>query len=558
MSPPAASALAAMTIVCSVDTFAIMSRELILELQGITKSFPGVMALDHVDLQLERGTVHGLVGENGAGKSTLISILNGIYQPDAGTIRLDGNVTAIPNPLAADALGMSFIHQEPTLFPELSVAENLFAGKLAHLRGIVSHADMVRSATNLLARMNIAIDPSTPVRNLRLAEAQIVEILRAVSKAVRILVMDEPTSSLTEAEKLSLFNLIASLKAQGVTIIYVSHFLDEVLAISDRITVMKDGQKVGTYPTAEITKADLIEKMVGKPLTSSAPVHPLAVQPIEGTATGVSPVTAAVAASTEVVLSVTGLSYKSILSDITFDIRRGEILGICGLLGAGKTELAQALFGLVPPTRGKIEMHNRTVRIRNPGDAIHNGIGFVTESRLTEGIIPFMSVKENSSITIWDQLAHMFGIIDRRKQEEVVRKMVRELNVRTAGLEQPIMYLSGGNQQKVVLSKWLLRGPSVLILDEPTRGIDVGAKREFYRILQELAAGGTAILLISSEIDEVFDLSDRILIMQDGRIRREVGRGAMSRNELLAAVTSSDAVLKPNTAVPSRTDQRLH
>lgn len=527
----------------------IMPHDLILELQGITKSFPGVLALDHVDLELERGTVHGLVGENGAGKSTLISILNGVLQPDAGTIRLNGTITTIPNPLAADALGMSFIHQEPTLFPELSVAENLYAGKLARLRGVINHAEMFRAARELLARMSVSIDPAARVKSLRLAEAQLVEILRAVSGAAQILVMDEPTSSLTGAEKASLFQLIAGLKLQGVTIIYVSHFLDEVLAISDRLTVIKDGKKVGTYPTVEMTKPDLIEKMVGKALAPTASTQPLSVaafKPSEQEPGAPSP---PLRIDREIVLSVTDLTHRPFLTDISFEIHRGEILGICGLLGAGKTELAQALFGLVPFQHGKIEMHNKTVRIRNPGDAIRNGIGFVTESRLTEGIIPFMSVKENASVTIWDELARLFGIIDRRKQEQLVSKLIRELNIRTPSLEQPIMYLSGGNQQKVVLSKWLLRGPLLLILDEPTRGIDVGAKREFYRILQELALGGTAILLISSETDEVYDLSERILVMQDGHIQRAFRRDQVTRNELVAAITASAVGTKQhNTA----------
>lgn len=527
-----------------------MARDLILEIDGLTKRFPGVLALDHVDFDLERGEVHGLVGENGAGKSTLINILNGVDTSDEGTIRIEGSARTIANPRAAAELGMSFIHQEPTLFPYLSVAENLYAGKLAQKSGLINRAEMNHAARELLARMDIAIEPSALVQDLRLAEAQIVEILRAVSKSVRILVMDEPTSSLTDAEKRALFNLISGLKAQGVTTIYVSHFLDEVLAVCDRITVMKDGKKVGTNPAAELSKPELILKMVGRSLDAVTRGKPSpTVEQLEAAEAQVIPAARSSASGeSDVVLSVTRLTHKPLLSDITFEIRRGEILGICGLLGAGKTELAQALFGLVPFERGRVEMHNKTVHIRNPGDAIRNGIGFVTESRLTEGIFPLLSVKENASVTIWDELARWFGILDRTRQNQVVGKMVTDLNVRTPGLEQPIMFLSGGNQQKVVLAKWLLRNPALLILDEPTRGIDVGAKREFYRILEELAKAGTAILLISSEIDEVYDLSDRILIMRDGRIRSEFPRGELSRNDLLASITVSAGLSKQHPA----------
>ena len=346
-----------------------------------------------------------------------------------------------------------------------------------------------------------------------------VEIMRAVSKSVHILIMDEPTSSLTDTEKRALFDLTASLKGQGVSILYVSHFLDEVMEICDRVTVMKDGKGVGTHIVSELSKTTLIQQMVGRD------VEALDIQRRQ--------------APSDVVMSVRGLSVKNMLHNINFDIWHGEIVGICGLLGAGKTELAEALFGLASCEKGSIYIDGREARIRNPIDAIEGGLGFVTESRLADGIFPLMSVKENASVTIFDQLSNWLGILDHKEQRRRVDEVVSDLGVKSAGLDQLIMNLSGGNQQKVVLGKWLLRNPKVLILDEPTRGIDVGAKREFYRILERLSDAGTAILLISSESDEVYDLSDRIIIMQDGRMSREFVRGELTRNELISFVTES-------------------
>ena len=494
------------------------SSDTILDLTGVSKRFPGVVALDRVDLQLRRGEVHGLVGENGAGKSTLIGILNGVHRPDGGTIAVNGAPCTIGSPNEAAALGMAFIHQEPTLFPHLSVIENLFPGDMLENRwGFINKAEATRRTKQLLKRLNLRIDPFARVRDLRLAEAQMVEIMRAVSRSARILIMDEPTSSLTDTEKQALFGLIASLKGQGVSIVYVSHFLDEVMEICDRVTVMKDGRKIGTHIADALSKAALIQQMIGRDIEA------VNIQRRD--------------AGADAVMSVHHLSRRNVLHDISFNVRRGEIVGICGLLGAGKTELAEALFGLSPFEEGRISIDGRAARIRSPVDAIEAGLGFVTESRLADGIFALLSVKENASVTILDRLSSWLGIIDRRQQQEQVGRVVSDLGVKTAGLSQLIMHLSGGNQQKVVLGKWLLRNPKVLILDEPTRGIDVGAKREFYRILQRLSEQGTAILLISSESEEVYDLSDRIIVMQDGRMSREFARGELTRTELLSFVT---------------------
>ncbi len=497
----------------------------VLELIGITKRFPGLVALDQVDFSLLPGEIHGLVGENGAGKSTLIKILNGVLRPEGGEIRIDGQPQIITNPRDAAALGMAFIHQEPTLFPNLSVAENLFAGRLHKSRwGFLRNSEQLRAARTLLSKMELSVDPTERVGNLRLAEAQAIEILRAVSDSAsaRILIMDEPTSSLTENEKRLLFRLIASLKKEGVAIIYVSHFLDEVLNICDRITVLKDGKRVNTHTAKALSKADLIIEMVGHGVES--PKH-----------MG-SPV------ADEVVLAVSSLNVKNLLHDISFYLRRGEIVGICGLLGAGKTELAKALFGLLRRESGTIAIHGKPVDVRSPRDVIKEGVGFVTESRLTEGIFANLSVRENTTITLLKRLSSRLGLIATRTQRQLASNAVSDLGVRAASLEQLIMYLSGGNQQKVVLGKWLLLNSTILILDEPTRGIDVGAKREIYRILQRISAEGTSILLISSEIDEIFDLSDRIFVMYDGRIKKQFARGEVTKNQLIAYVTESTSL----------------
>lgn len=486
----------------------------------MTKRFPGVVALDQVDLQVRRGEIHGLVGENGAGKSTLISILNGVHRPDDGRIEVNGVACTIRGASQAAALGMSFIHQEPMLFPYLSVTENLFPGDMLKNRwGLIDTKEATRRTRDLLMRLNLKIEPRALIRDLRLAEAQMVEIMRAVSRSAQILIMDEPTSSLTDTEKQTLFTLVASLKAEGVSIIYVSHFLDEVMSICDRVTVMKDGKRVATHKVKELSKSELIHEMIGRDVAA--------------------PEFQRRRATSDIVMSVSGLRSRNILRNISFDIRRGEILGICGLLGAGKTELAEALFGLAPFERGEIRIDGREARIRTPIDAIDSGLGFVTENRLADGIFAWLSVQENASVTIFDHLSNWLGVLGRKEQRQRVERVVSELRVKFSGMNEPIMNLSGGNQQKVVLGKWLLRGPKVLILDEPTRGIDVGAKREFYRILERLSAEGTAILLISSESDEVYDLSDRIIVMREGAIDGEFLRGELTRNELLSFVTAS-------------------
>ena len=491
----------------------------LLSLESISKTFPGVVALKDVSFHLRRGEIHGLVGENGAGKSTLIKILAGIYTPERGQILVDGIHQTVSSPRDSARLGLAFIHQDPSLFPELSVAENLFAGSTVPSRlGLIDRMSMRSQARALLAKLEIDIASDTLVRELRSAEGQLVEILRAVSRNSRILVMDEPTSSLAQDDKRRLFKLVAVLRAQGVSLIYVSHFLDEVLELCDRVTVLRDGQRVGTFETASLNKAKLIELMVGR---KQQPI------PQQRQATAGEPV-----------LSVDRLRGQRVLEDASFEIHRGEIVGVCGLLGAGKTELARALFGLDPVVAGSVKLRGRFVRIRNPRDAMRLGMGLVTESRLREGVFPLMSVMDNATATLFDRLRGAFGLIRRREQVTMAGKIVQSLGIKTAGLTQPIMYLSGGNQQKTLLGRWMLRNPAVLILDEPMHGIDIGAKADFFKILSDLALTGTAVLFISGEVDEVYDVSDRVLVMSGGRITGEFLPADITREHLLAAVTA--------------------
>lgn len=490
----------------------------VLTCRSVCKSFHGVPALDGVSIDLRKGEIHGLVGENGAGKSTLIKILGGIYTADTGEIFVGARRESFRSPAEARRKGLAFIHQEPTVFPDLSVAENLFAGSFPR-RGLVllDRRKMQDQARALLTRMDVAVDPGAPIRTIRPAEAQVVEILRALALETPLLVMDEPTSSLGQADKDRLFALLMRIKQHGTTVLYVSHFLDEVLAICDRITVLKDGSVVGTLPAAGLTKQTLIRMMIGREALHEAK---------------------GVAAPSEVLLAATDLRRRSGLAGVSFDLHRGEILGVYGLQGSGKTELARALFGLDPVESGTIAIDGHAVRLRNPSDAISRGIGFVTESRQAEGIFASMSVLDNVTATIMDQLVWPWRAIRRRKQREVGISVTGNLKVRFASLQQPIMFLSGGNQQKILLGRWLLKKPRILILDEPTKGIDVGAKFDFYHLLRELAGEGVSVLLISSDAEEVVEVAGRVLIMRHGEMVAEFTGDEVSENRLIDAATA--------------------
>jgi ribose transport system ATP-binding protein len=488
-----------------------------LAMNGISKRFFGVQALDNVTFECRKGEVHALVGENGAGKSTLMKVLAGAHQPDAGEILLRGEPTRVTDPQHAQRLGISIIYQEFNLIPDLTVMENVFLGREPRSRfGVISTAEMRRRATELFARLSVKIDLNSPVHRLTVAQQQMVEIAKALSLNADVIVMDEPTAPLMGAEIEHLFKIIRDLRAQGVTVIFISHHLDEIFALADRITVLKDGRVVGSVDPGAIDKAGLVRMMVGRTLeeveaAEHSPEH-------------------------ETVLRVAGLERKGVISGISFSLERGEILGIAGLVGSGRTEVARAIFGADPRDAGDIYLHSIKVRMASPGEAVRRGIGFVTEDRKAEGLVLGLSVKHNISLPNLKRLQQL-GFMQRRKERLVTGGIVTGLGVKSAGLDQHVRYLSGGNQQKVILGKWLLADPSVIIFDEPTRGVDVGAKAEIYRLMHQAAARGTGILMISSELPEILRMSDRILVMREGRIVGELSRAEASEERIMLLAT---------------------
>lgn len=477
----------------------------LLEVRGVSKSFPGVVALSGVNFTLGRGEIHALVGENGAGKSTLMKILSGAYQKDAGEILLDGRPVRSRSPREAAELGISIIYQELNLLPALSVAENIF---LSHLPargplGILNKRRMHEETAELLARVGLDVKPDTPVGRLRVAEQQLVEVAKALSVRSRVLIMDEPTAALTDAEVERLFAIIRGLKKEGVSIIYISHKLDEVFQIAERITVLRDGEVVGSHETGAIDKEHVISLMVGRELTA---LYPKTVVRIG-----------------EPVFEVENLNGPA-LHNISFRVRRGEILGVAGLMGAGQIALARTLFGVEPKSSGVIRIGGRPVATLTPRRAIRLGLGLLTENRKEEGLVLGLSVAKNIALASMDTVSRWGGLVSRRAEERLAESYVERLSIRTPSVSQIARNLSGGNQQKVVLAKWLNTGPDVVILCEPTRGIDVGAKAEIYRLIGTLVRDGKAVLLISSELPELLGLADRLLVMHEGRIAAELDR----------------------------------
>ena len=498
-------------------------NEPLLEVQGISKSFPGVRALQDVQFRLDAGEVLVLVGENGAGKSTLMKILSGIYEKDAGTIRIDGREVEIAGPAEAQQLGISIIHQEMNLMPDLTVAQNIFLGREPRRGPMLDEKALNRSTAQLLADLGIPLDPKRRVADLTVAAQQMVEIAKALSFDARVLIMDEPTSALTDTEVETLFGLIDSLRASGTGIVYISHRMEELRRLADRVTVLRDGQYIGSLERSEIDVPTIIEMMVGRVLeTSTRPELP---------ETG----------SHEVVMKVEGLSTRSLLKDVSFELRRGEILGFAGLMGAGRTETARAVIGADRTVSGTVEVHGQPVRIRQPADAVRHGIGYLSEDRKTLGLMLEQSVTSNTIAASYDRFTALFGIVDDRRARRVAARYVEELRTRTLTVDQPVKLLSGGNQQKVVLAKWLVRDCEILIVDEPTRGIDVGAKEEIYRLLQRLAAEGKSIIVISSELPEVLRLSHRIVVMANGRVQGTLDSAEATQNSIMELATRFDA-----------------
>jgi ribose transport system ATP-binding protein len=489
-----------------------------LQMKGITKTYPGVKALDNVDFEVAPGEVHALVGENGAGKSTLMKILAGAQPMDSGEIFLNGQLVHITSPQKAMDLGISIIYQEFNLVPYLNAAENIFLGRepKASIPGFINFSKMYSEAQRVIDQLGVRLNVRIPVNRLSVAQQQMVEIAKATSRNASIIAMDEPSATLTEHELESLFDLIRSLKSRGVSIIYISHRLEEIFQIADRVTVLRDGRLVGTKLVSETNKDEIIRMMVGRELKEKIPKQPAEIK---------SPA-----------LTVSHLSRKGVLNDISFTVHKGEILGIAGLVGAGRTELARAIFGADPIDSGEIWLNGNKVEIRSPRDAIRLGIGLVTEDRKALGLILGMVVRENISLANLDSLTR-FGFINRKEEKSVAVRFVEDLMIKTPSIEQQVQNLSGGNQQKVVLAKWLFTQSRVLIFDEPTRGIDVGSKVEIYQLMNRLAANGVAIIMISSELPEILGMSDRILVMHEGRIVGELSREEATQEKIMWLAT---------------------
>jgi ribose transport system ATP-binding protein len=488
-------------------------------MSGIRKSFPGVVALAGVDLELRRGEVHVLLGENGAGKSTLMKILSGALRKDEGVISLEGREVEIAGPRHARELGIGIIYQELMLVPELSAAENVFLGREPlRFPGLIDRRAMMREAARLLQELGAAFDVGAPTRQLSIAQRQLVEIAKALSLNARILVMDEPTSALTGREAGALFKMIRQLTAQGVSVVYISHRLDEIFDIGDRVTVLRDGQHIATRPIGDTNRRELVRLMVDRDL------HEI--------------VTRTPVARGDELLRVIGLRRRGVLHDVALTVHAGEIVGLAGLLGSGRTRVARAIFGLDRRDGGEIFVKGRQRAISSPRQAIRAGLGFVTEDRKGEGLVLGLSVRANLSLAVLRKLSR-FGVVRRAQEREMSDRYARELRIKTPSLEQAVLHLSGGNQQKVVLGKWLACEVDVLFLDEPTRGIDVGSKQEIYNLISRLAAKGVGIVLISSELPEIVGLCDRVLVMRSGRVAGEFTREEATQERLLACAVGA-------------------
>ncbi len=491
----------------------------VLVMKGITKDFPGVRALDGVTLEVCRGEVHALVGENGAGKSTLVKILAGAVLRDRGEIRLDGRPVEISSPHAAQELGVSMIYQEFNLVPHLSVAENILLGREPQLLpGVVDWRRMYRGAAAVLERLGVELEVRQPVSRLSVAQQQMVEIAKAISARAKIIVMDEPSATLTEHELVRLFELIRALRGDGVSIIYISHRLEEIFDIADRVTVLRDGRLIATRRVSEVTRDDIIHMMVGRPLTAQIPKREVPMG--------------------EEALRVEGLS-DGVVRDVSFAVRAGETVCLTGLVGAGRTEVARLIFGADAKSAGRILVYGKPVAIRSPRDAIRHGIGFVTEDRKEQGLVLGLTVRENITLAHLDLLSY-WGFIRRRQERSAAARFVASLRIRTPSMEQLTRNLSGGNQQKVVLAKWLLTESRILLFDEPTRGIDVGAKAEIYQLMGDLAARGVAMLMITSELPEAIGMADRILVMHEGRIVAEIPRAEATQERIMLHATGGE------------------
>jgi inositol transport system ATP-binding protein len=487
----------------------------LLTVSHVSKTFSGIKALEDVHLEIRQGEVHALVGENGAGKSTLMKILIGLYRPDQGAIRYRGHPLQWNAPHEALRAGLAMIHQELLPFREMTVAENIAMGRepTRRIPGWLDKTTLHRQAKQWLQRLGADLAPTRKMKDLRVAEVQTVEIAKALACEAQLIIMDEPTSALSEREIQRLLEVIGDLKRLGVAVIYISHKLEEIFRIADRVTVLRDGHHVTTETTGALDESRLIRLMVGRDIPAAIRKPPAAKGPE--------------------VLTVDRLSRPGCFYDISFRLHAGEIVGIAGLMGAGRTEVVHAIFGLEPASSGEIIVQGRRKKIRNPGDAMASGIALVTEDRKGSGLIPALSVKHNLTLSNLRHYCRFGGFIDRYREEQAAQEQCRNFSIRSSGLDQGVRFLSGGNQQKVVLAKALLTDPAILILDEPTRGIDVGAKAEIYELITSLARKGKAILMVSSELSEILSLSDRILVMRQGILSAAMDAHAATQEEIL-------------------------
>ena len=492
--------------------------DVILTMKGIDKSFPGVHALDHVDLEVRKGEVHALMGENGAGKSTLMKVLTGIYHKDAGTITYEGKEVEFTNPREAQDAGIVIVHQELNMMGHLTVAQNIFIGREYMNGKLIDDKKMNEEAKKLFDQLGINIDPKETMSRLTVGKQQMCEIAKAISHDAKVIIFDEPSAALTEAEIEELFKIIRDLRDKQMGIVYISHRMDEIKVITDRVTVMRDGGYVGTLITKDSTKDDIINMMVGRVIYEDPKTE------------------SQVAPDAPVVLKVEHLNAGRMVKDVSFELHKGEILGFSGLMGAGRTETARALFGADPKDSGDIYVNGQKVDIKTPQDAVKCGIGYLSEDRKRFGIVVDKTVAENSTMATMETF--MKGIfIDKKKEKDVAQEYVEALKTKTPSVDQLVVNLSGGNQQKVVIAKWLVRNCDILIFDEPTRGIDVGAKSEIYHLMNELVAEGKSIIMISSEMTEILRMSDRIVVMCEGRKTGELGIEEATQERIMHAAT---------------------
>ncbi|WP_277674443.1 sugar ABC transporter ATP-binding protein [Piscibacillus halophilus] len=497
-----------------------MSKQPLIEMKGISKSFVGNKVLHEVDFEVKSGEVHALLGENGAGKSTLMKILTGIYDRDEGEVLVKGEPVHFQNTKESEEKGIAVIHQELNIIPYLTVMENMFLGREIKYgkTGFINKKKMIEKSKEYLGQLGVEIDPLTPAKELSVGQQQMVEIAKALSLNAELIVMDEPTAALTDREIERLFEVIDRLRSKGVGVVYISHRMEEIFKICDRISVLRDGEYIGTRDVEGADYDEIIRMLVGRQLGTLFPERETVVGSIR--------------------MKVDKLS-SDIFQDVSFELKEGEILGVAGLMGAGRSEIMEALFGYREVQAGKVYINGKETKINNPLDAIKAGIGFVTEDRKEEGLVLSMSVRENFTLTNLKDRSN-YSVISNQKERDFVNGMIERFNVKTSGMEQEVKSLSGGNQQKIVIGKWLGINPKILILDEPTRGVDIGAKKEIYQIMNELTQQGVSIIMISSELPEVLGMSDRILVIHEGQISAELNRDEADQEKIMYAATGGE------------------